>query len=47
MVEFLTKIKAFKKVALVLAGGMIGSMVGSKIIKTIIDWTEETVKKED
>lgn len=41
------KIKEFRNAVLIIAGSIIGSMVGSKVVKTVLDWTGENVKKED
>ena len=46
--EFLKKVKEIRNLLLILAGGTIGSLVGSKVVKSILDWTDNSVvEKED
>lgn len=40
--------KKFRNYLLIFAGGMFCNIIGSKIVKTLLDWADkEDVKKED
>ncbi len=46
--EFLKKVKEIRNLLLILAGSTIGGLVGSKVVKSILDWTDNSVvEKED
>ena len=45
--EIFKKIKEIRNFLLIIAGGIIGNMVGSKVVRSIIDWESNNVPKKE
>lgn len=44
--EIFKRFKEIRNVLLVIAGGVLGNMIGTKIVSSIIEWSDKDISKK-